>query len=118
MITISSIRDWVGQPVLDRDGAKIGTLEAVYYDTSSEEPTFVTVKVGLLGPSRLVFVPLDGAVVSPKDIRVAVDKKLARDAPSIDTDGQLEAAMEPEVYAHYGLSYQQGATGERRLGRR
>ena len=117
MITVGSIRDWVGLPVLDRDGSKIGTMEAVYYDTSSDEPTFITVKVGLLSTS-LVFVPLDGAVVSPKDVRVTVDKKQAKEAPSIATDGQLESTMEPAVFEHYGLAYTQGATGERRLGRR
>jgi len=112
MITVGSITDWVGLPVLDRDGSKIGSMEAVYFDTSTEEPVFITVKVGLIG-SSLVFVPLADAVVSPKDVRVAVE-----DAPSIDTDGQLESAMEPAVFEHYGLVYSQGASGERRLGRR
>jgi hypothetical protein len=117
MITVGSITDWVGLPVLDRDGSKIGSMEAVYFDTSTEEPVFITVKVGLIS-SSLVFVPLADAVVSPKDVRVAVDKKLAKDAPSIETDGQLESAMEPAVFDHYGLAYSQGASGERRLGRR
>lgn len=118
MITVGSITDWIDKPVLDRDGSKIGSMEAVYFDTSTEEPAFITVKVGLIGSTRLVFVPLTDAVVSPKDVRVAVDKKLAKDAPSIDTDGQLEAAMEPAVFEHYGLVYSLGASGERRLGRR
>jgi PRC-barrel domain protein len=117
VITVGSITDWVGLPVLDRDGSKIGSMEAVYFDTSTEEPVFITVKVGLIG-SSLVFVPLADAVVSPKDVRVAVDKKSAKDAPSIETDGQLESAMEPAVFEHYGLAYSQGASGERRLGRR
>jgi hypothetical protein len=117
MITVGSITDWVGLPVLDRDGSKIGSMEAVYFDTSTEEPVFITVKVGLIG-SSLVFVPLADAVVSPKDVRVTADKKLAKDAPSIETDGALEAAMEPAVFEHYGLAYSQGASGERRLGRR
>ena len=117
MITVGSITDWVGLPVLDRDGSKIGTMEAVYFDTSTDEPAFVTVKVGLIG-SSLVFVPLAGAVVTPKDVQVPVDKKLAKDAPSIPTDGQLESSMEPALYEHYGLAYAQGASGERRLGRR
>ena len=118
MITVGNITDWMGQPVLDREGSKIGSMEAVYFDTSTEEPAFLTVKVGMMGSSRLVFVPADGAVVSPKYVRVAVDKKLAKDAPSIDTDGQLEAALEPAVYEHYGLAYSPGTSGERRLGRR
>lgn len=117
MITVGSITDWVGLPVLDRDGSKIGSMEAVYFDTSTDEPAFITVKVGLIGTS-LVFVPLADAVVSPKDVRVAVDKKLAKDAPSIATDGALESTMEPAVFEHYGLAYTQGASGERRLGRR
>jgi uncharacterized protein YrrD len=49
MITVGSITDWVGLPVLDRDGSKIGSMEAVYFDTSTEEPVFITVKVGLIG---------------------------------------------------------------------
>ena len=50
-------------------------MEAVYFDTSPEEPVFITVKVGLIG-SSLVFVPLADAVVSPTDVRVAVDKEV------------------------------------------
>ena len=49
-------------------------MEAVYIDTSTEEPVF-TVKVGLIG-SSLVSVPLSDAVVSPKGVRVAVDKEV------------------------------------------
>ena len=91
MITVGNIIDWVGLPVLDRDGAKIGSMEAVYFDTATDEPAFITVKVGLIG-SSLVFVPFADAVVSPKNIRVSVDRKLAKDAPSIETDGQLNRA--------------------------
>jgi hypothetical protein len=41
-----------------------------------------------------------------------------RDAPSIETDGELPATDEPAIFQHYGLTYQPGASGERRLGRR
>jgi hypothetical protein len=112
------IRDWRDHDVVDGDGAKIGSLEAVYFDTASEVPVFATVKVGIVGRHRLVFVPLGGATVAPKHVRVRADKKLVKDAPAIETDGELAAADEPAVFAHYGLAYQPGATGERRLGRR
>jgi hypothetical protein len=46
------------------------------------------------------------------------DKRTAQAAPSIDTDGQLDSAAEPSIYAHYSLPYSTGASGERRLGRR
>jgi hypothetical protein len=118
MFDVDDIRDWRGESVVDQEGSKIGNLEAVYFDTSTDEAVFATVKVGLVGGGRLVFVPLVGAKVSPKHIRVMTDKKLAKDAPSIDVDGQLESATEPKIYAHYGLVYERGAGGERRLGRR
>ncbi|MBA8793478.1 hypothetical protein FHX74_001083 [Friedmanniella endophytica] len=118
MLEAEDIRDWRDHAVVDQTGAKIGSLEAVYFDTSTELPAFATVKVGLLNGSRLIFVPLDGATVSPKAVKVSIDKKVAKDAPAIDTDGELPASLEPAIYQHYGMTYQAGASGERRLGRR
>ena len=118
MFDVDDIRDWRGQSVVDREGSKIGNLEAVYFDTSTDEAVFGTVKVGLVGGGKLVFVPLTGARVSPKHIRVMTDKKTAKEAPYIDTDGELDSAAEPGIYAHYGQTYVRGAGGERKLGRR
>jgi hypothetical protein len=118
MFPAENLRDWRGQKVIDPDGDKIGDLEAVYVDTATDEPSFVTVRVGFIGRHRLVFVPLDGATVKPDAVRVRYDKKLAGDAPSIDLDGELAAADEPRVFAHYGVPYAPGAGGERRLARR
>ena len=73
-------------------GSKIGSLEGNVFDTATEQPTFATVKVGIVGRHRLVFVPLFEARVSPDHVRVTADKKLVKDAPSIDTDGELTAA--------------------------
>jgi len=113
-----NIRDWRGKAVVDRKGGKIGTLEAVYVDTSTDEPSFASVEVGALRRKRLVFVPLSGATVAPAHLKVRFDKKQAKDAPSIDVDGELLAADEPKVFEHYGLPYAPGAAGERRLARR
>jgi hypothetical protein len=85
------IRDWRGKEVVDADGSKIGTLEAVYFDTAMQLPTFASVKVGMIGRHRLVFVPLAGARVAPRHVRVMADKKLVKNGPSIDLDGELTA---------------------------
>jgi hypothetical protein len=114
----NDIREWRGHDVVDSDGGKIGELEAVYVDTSTDLPSFGTVKVGLLNRRRLVFVPLDRATVGPGYLKVAYGKKLVKDAPSIDTDGELLAGEEQAVFEHYGLTYQPGANGERQLARR
>ncbi|HWS34402.1 MAG TPA: PRC-barrel domain-containing protein [Actinoplanes sp.] len=116
MFPAENLRDWRGEHVIDPDGAKIGDLEAVYVDTVTDEPAFVTVRIGIIGRHRLIFVPLLGATVSPKAVRVRYDKKLTTGAPAIDMDGELAAADEPAVFAHYGLPYETGSS--RRLARR
>jgi PRC-barrel domain protein len=110
-----NIRDWRGSNVVDPDGSKIGTLEAVYVDTTNDEPFFASVTTGIIGRHKLTFVPLTGAKVAPDHVRVTVSKDVVKGAPSIDTDGELTAEHEPEVFAHYGLPY---TAGVRRLARR
>jgi hypothetical protein len=118
MFPAENLRDWRGEKVIDPHGDKIGDLEAVYVDTATDEPSFATVRVGIIGRHRLVFVPLAGATVTPNAVRVRYEKKLVGDAPSIDVDGELPAAEEMRVFAHYELPYQPGVSGERRLARR
>jgi hypothetical protein len=118
MFEAENLRDWIGLPVVDAEESRVGSLESIYFDTASETPAFGAVHVGMLGGQKLVFVPLQGAVVAPKYLKVTFPKKLIKDAPSISTDGELEASQEPELFAHYNLVYETGSNGERRLGRR
>ncbi len=118
MFEAENIRDWRNHDVVDADGRKIGLLESVYVDTSTDVPAFASVRTGMIGRHRLTFVPLDRATVSPDSVRVAYSRGLVKDAFSIDTDGELAAEDEPGLFQHYGLPYQQGTSGERRLARR
>jgi hypothetical protein len=118
MFEAENLRDWIGLPVVDADGSKVGGLESIYFDTATDQPAFGTVHVGLLGGQKLVFVPLADAVVAPKYLKVRFPKKLIKDAPSIATDGELQLSEEPAVFGHYSLPYTTGVNGERRLGRR
>jgi hypothetical protein len=114
----ANIREWRGHNVVDSGDHKIGELEAVYFDTGSDLPSFGTVKIGMPTRHRLVFVPLDRAIVGPGYVKVAYGRKQVKDAPSIGTDGELPAAGEEAVFTHYGLTHQPGTSGERRLARR
>jgi hypothetical protein len=118
MFPAENLRDWRGKKVLDPESDKIGELEAIYVDTATDEPSFMTIKVGFIGRYRLAFVPLTGATVTPDAVRVRYAKKLVHNAPSIDTDGELAAGDEPGIFAHYDIPYVSGAAGERRLARR
>ena len=116
MFEADDIRQWRGHAVVDIEKNKIGELEALYVDTKTDGHFFATVKTGRLR-ARLVFVPLAGAKAGPGYLKVAYPKGLVRDAPSIDTDGELLATAEEAVFRHYELPYEAG-TSERRLARR
>jgi hypothetical protein len=118
MFEAENIRDWRNHDVIDPDGRKLGELEAVYVDTSTDEPAFASVRTGMLRRRRLTFVPLDRATVSPGKMRVAYSRGQVKAAFSIDTDGELAAEDEAGLFQHYGLPYQQGVGGGRRLARR
>jgi hypothetical protein len=118
MFEADNIRDWRDHDVVDPEGSKIGVLEAIYVDTSTDLPAFASVRTGIIGRHRLTFVPLDRATVAPSHVRVAYPKKQVKGALQIDTDGELAATDEPGLFEHYGLAYQPGAGGARRLARR
>ncbi|WP_369383140.1 PRC-barrel domain-containing protein [Streptomyces sp. cg36] len=118
MITSADIREWRNHDVVDPKGHKIGVLEAVYVDTSTDEPAMATVLTGLPTRRRLVFVPLGEAVLGPHYVKVAHPKGLVRQCPSIGTDDVLPAEREEGIFQHYGMEYRQGAEGERQLARR
>ncbi|MWA14438.1 PRC-barrel domain-containing protein [Streptomyces sp. BA2] len=118
MIQNADIREWRTHDVVDAGGHKIGTLEAVYVDTSTDEPAMATVQVGLPTRRHLVFVPLTDAIVGPGYVKVDYDRSLVKKCPAMGTDDVLPAEDEAAVFAHYGLPYQPGANGERQLARR
>lgn len=118
MFEADDIRKWRDHDVVDPGGSKIGSLESIYVDTSTDQPAFATVVIGMPTRRRLAFVPLDGATVGPGYLKVTYPKQQVKEAPSIDTDGVLPAEDEPTVFAHYELTYRPGAGGERRLARR
>lgn len=118
MVQAADLREWRSCDVVDPDGHKIGSLEAVYVDTSTDAPAMATVQVGLPTRHRLVFVPLDGVIVGPAYVKVNYPKSLVKGCPAIGTDDVLPSEDEAAIFAHYGLAYQPGAAGERQLARR
>lgn len=118
MIHSADIREWRDSDVVDVKGRRIGALEAIYVNTATDEPTMGTVLTGLPTRRRLVFVPLDEAVLGPGYVRVAHTKAVVRKAPAIGTDDILPSEEEEAIFKYYGMVYQPGASGERKLARR
>ncbi|MFF7445797.1 MULTISPECIES: PRC-barrel domain-containing protein [unclassified Streptomyces] len=118
MIRAADIREWRNCDVVDPKQRKIGLLEAVYVDTATDEPAMATIRTGLPTRHRLVFVPLDDAILGPGYVQVSYDRGQVRKAPSIGTDDVLPAEQEKEIFRHYELTYRPGVGGERQLARR
>jgi hypothetical protein len=118
MIHAADIREWRTHDVVDPRGHRIGVLEAVYVDTVTDEPAVVTIRTGLPSRRRLVFVPLDDALLGPGYVKIAYARSLVRKAPSIGTDDILPVEQEEAIFQHYGMPYKPGVNGERKLARR
>ena len=120
MPDIDTVRTWEGRTLLDRDGNRIGPIEAIYLDDRTGEPEWALVNTGLFG-TKSSFVPLAQATQSGEEVRVPYDKQLVKDAPRVDPDRHLSEAEERQLWRHYGLDYdrttRRRATGRDTVGR-
>ncbi|WP_159617424.1 DUF2382 domain-containing protein [Arthrobacter zhaoguopingii] len=98
-----------GGNVIGSDGDKIGSIGQIYLDDQTGEPSWVTAKTGLFGTSES-FVPLQGADVEGNDVRVPYSKAQVKDAPRIESDGNLSPEEEDRLYRHYELGGTSGYT--------
>jgi uncharacterized protein (TIGR02271 family) len=104
MPDIDTVRAWQGRTMLDRDGSRIGTIDAIYLDDHTGQPEWALVNTGLFG-TKSTFVPLTQATQTGDEVRVPYDKRLVKDAPRVDADQHLSEAEEQQLWRHYGLNY-------------
>ncbi|HEV3398873.1 MAG TPA: PRC and DUF2382 domain-containing protein, partial [Actinomycetes bacterium] len=113
MPDVDTVRSWQGATMVDRDGDKIGTIDAIYVDDQTGEPEWALVNTGLFG-TRSTFVPIAQASGTGDQVQVPYHKQLVKDAPRIDTDQHLSEAEEQQLWRHYGLddATSDAATGQ------
>lgn len=80
-IHAADTREWRNHNVIDPDGHKIGVLEAIYVDTTTDEPAMATVRTGPPTRHRLAFVPVDEVTLGPDYVKVAYAKPLVKRRP-------------------------------------
>src|ERR671919_1859242 len=118
MPDIDTVRTWQDRTLVDRDGSRIGSIDAIYLDDRTGQPEWALVNTGLFA-TKSSFVPLAQATEAGGEVRVPYDKQLVKDAPRIDPDQHLSEAEERQLWRHYGLDYdttdravrERGATG-------
>jgi uncharacterized protein (TIGR02271 family) len=104
MPDMDTVRTWEGRTLVDRDGSRIGRIDAIYLDDQTGQPEWALVNTGLFG-TKASFVPLAQATQTDQDVGVPYDKQLVKDAPRVDPDQHLSEAEERRLWRHYGLDY-------------
>jgi len=117
--------DFHDRSVLDREGAKIGTVADVFYDNDTGQPEWLLVHTGLFG-MRETIVPATEVQSQGGDLVVHYDKEFVKGAPNVGTDEELSEADEQTLAEYYSLRYSsqrsatglaEGGNGERKTGR-
>jgi uncharacterized protein (TIGR02271 family) len=96
--------NWQGRTLKDRNGDKIGTIDALYLDQQTDKPEWALVNTGLFG-TKSSFVPLAGAAPSGEDVVVGVEAQQVKEAPKVAADEELSERQEAELFRHYGIDY-------------
>ena len=102
-MTLETLQDAHGLPVLAADGDAIGKVEEVFYDDQTGRPEWIGIGTGFFGTKR-VLVPVARAELHGDALRVPFDKDHVKDSPDVDSD-EISQDAERELYAYYGLAY-------------
>lgn len=94
---------WHGMPITGSDGEKIGKIDQIYVDNDNGQPQWASVNTGLFGTSTS-FVPLAQASRQGEEIGIPYDKDMVKDAPRLDSDREITATEEQELYRYYGMT--------------
>ena len=96
---------WTGRDVVGADGDRLGAVELIFLDEATDLPEWVLVRLD--GDDAAAFVPLAGATVEERSIRVEQARDRVTAAPRLDVEETLTVAEERRLYEHYGLAYSQ-----------
>jgi uncharacterized protein (TIGR02271 family) len=102
--TTTRVNDLIGRKAVDPTGNKIGTVDTVYVDEVSGEPTWLAIATGWFG-TRVSMAPLAGSYLAgDDDVVVAYPKDTVKEAPNVEAARALERDEEYALYAYYGMS--------------
>jgi membrane protein len=94
--------DWEGRQLLDREGAKIGTIEEIYLVEETGRPEWALVKLGRIG-RRATLVPISGATATDDGVRAGYAKAIVSEAPAVDSGTEPSEEQVAAIYRHYGI---------------
>ncbi len=104
MTTVDEVRDWLGRELYGEGHEKVGSITDIYLDDATGEPEWLAVKTGLFG-MNVSFVPIAGASEMEDHVMVPYTKDTVKDAPNVDSDGELSPEQERRLYEHYEIAF-------------
>src|SRR5438270_9815557 len=85
------------------DGQKIGRIQAIFVNSSTDQPEWVAISLGGLMAAKLGFAPVDQVSVEGNNAVVQFDKKHVKHAPQTRSEGVLSPSENDALYAYYGI---------------
>jgi len=95
-------RELIGYEVLDKDGKRIGIVDAIWEDQNGH-PAFMGVRPGTWGMSRMHAIPMPFADIDEDDLEVILpfESKVVQEAPAFDDDFEVTDASETRINEYY-----------------
>ena len=97
---------WSGRDVVGPDDERLGAVDLIFLDEATRVPEWVLVRLD----DGAAFVPLAGASVEERSIRVAQARERIEAAPQVEVGDTLSVGDEKRLYEHYGLDYSREAS--------
>ena len=96
---------WTGRDVFAPDGERLGAVELIFLDEATDVPEWVLVRLD--DEAVAAFVPLAGASVEERAIRVDQDRERVAASPRLEVEDTLTVTECRRLYDHYGLAHSQ-----------
>jgi len=97
-LTLERLKGMVGKNVRSLDGEKIGSVERIFIDETSQDPEWIAL-------DNEDILPIEGATVAGDEIRVSFTKDKVDEEPHVEPDenGYLDADKETQLREYFGL---------------
>jgi hypothetical protein len=101
---------WIGQPVDDAEGHKLGKVTAFYADAESEEPKWLVLRLGRFAGDAAI--PFEHTAEGGGRVWAAYDREWIRNSPKLNSGEDLNAGQELQLCEYFGIRVGIGRAAE------
>jgi PRC-barrel domain protein len=108
--TLDEALMWVGEPVDDSSGQRLGKVSGIFADAETDEPKWLVLKMGRLAGEAAV--PFEHTAEGGGRVWVAYERETVRNSPRLKAGQKLNAGQELQLCEHYGIRVGIGRAAE------